>query len=139
VDALAARRRARGGPADLFEVRPPLAARDLFQIASLPLPALQEPAWRPVIHPRLEPSGDGREVDLFRVIRDGDLLVHHPFDAFSSSVQTFLEIAARIRRWLAIKQTPLSHFAQLSGGSGAHRGRRARQASGSAGGAQGEL
>jgi len=93
------------GPADLFEVRPPLAARDLFQLAALPLPALQEPKWRPVIHPRLEPSGDGREVDLFRVIRNGDLLVHHPYDAFSSSVQTFLQIAAEDPAVLAIKQT----------------------------------
>ncbi len=93
------------GPADLFEVRPPLAARDLFQLASLPLPTLQEPQWRPAIHPRLEPSGDARDVDLFRVIREGDLLVHHPYDAFSSSVQSFLQIAAEDPAVLAIKQT----------------------------------
>ena len=36
------------GPEDVYEVRPPLAARDLFQLVNLPLPALQEPKWRPV-------------------------------------------------------------------------------------------
>ncbi len=93
------------GPADLYEVRSPLAARDLFQLAALPLPALQEPKWRPVVHPRLESAGDAREVDFFRVIRNGDLLVHHPYDAFSSSVERFLQIAAEDPAVLAIKQT----------------------------------
>lgn len=90
---------------DIYEVRPPLAARDLFQIASLPLPALQVEKWRPRIHPRLEPSAESREGDLFRVIRGGDLLVHHPYDAFSSSVERFLRIAAEDPSVLAIKQT----------------------------------
>jgi polyphosphate kinase len=93
------------GPADVYEVRPPLAARDLFQLAALNLPALQEPKWRPQTHPRLEPAADTREVDLFRVIRNGDLLVHHPYDAFSSSVERFLRIAAEDPAVLAIKQT----------------------------------
>ncbi len=93
------------GPADLYEVRQPLAARDFFQLAALPLPALQVPKWRPQIHPRLEPAGDAREADLFRVIRSGDLLVHHPYDAFSSSVERFLRIAAEDPAVLAIKQT----------------------------------
>jgi polyphosphate kinase len=93
------------GPEDVFEVRQPLASRDLFQLAALPLPALQEPKWRPVVHPRLAPAGDTREVDLFKVIRAGDLLVHHPYDAFSSSVQSFLQIAAEDPAVLAIKQT----------------------------------
>ena len=93
------------GPADVYEVRPPLAARDLFQLAALNLPALQEPKWRPQTHPRLESAGEPREVDLFRVIRSGDLLVHHPYDAFSSSVERFLRIAAEDPAVLAIKQT----------------------------------
>ncbi len=93
------------GPEDVYEVRPPLAARDLFQLAALPLPALQVPKWRPQVHPRLEPSGESKEVDLFKVIRAGDLLVHHPYDAFSSSVERFLRIAAEDPAVLAIKQT----------------------------------
>ncbi|MBP7589886.1 MAG: polyphosphate kinase 1, partial [Thermoanaerobaculia bacterium] len=93
------------GPEDVYEVRPPLAARDLFQLAALPLPALQVPKWRPQVHPRLEVASDGREVDIFKVIRSGDLLVHHPYDAFSSSVERFLRVAAEDPAVLAIKQT----------------------------------
>ncbi len=92
-------------PEDIYEVRPPLAARDLFQLAALPLPAIQERRWRPVPHPRLQPGPDGREPDLFRVIQRGDLLVHHPYDAFAGSVQRFVQIAAEDPSVLAIKQT----------------------------------
>ncbi|MEO7795702.1 MAG: polyphosphate kinase 1 [Thermoanaerobaculia bacterium] len=93
------------GAEDIYEVRSPLATRDLFQLAALPLPALQVPRWRPQVHPRLEPAGETREVDLFKVIRSGDLLVHHPYDAFSSSVERFLRVAAEDPAVLAIKQT----------------------------------
>ena len=93
------------GPEDVYEVRAPLAARDLAQFCSLPLPALRVEPWRPQTHPRLEPAGDGREIDIFRVIRGGDLLVHHPYDAFASSVERFLRIAAADPAVLAIKQT----------------------------------
>ena len=93
------------GPQDIYEVRPPLATRDLFQLVGLPLPALQLPKWRPQVHPRLDVGGDARELDIFRVIRSGDLLVHHPYDAFSSSVERFLRIAAEDPAVLAIKQT----------------------------------
>ncbi len=93
------------GAEDTYEVRPPLAARDLFQLATLPLAAIQEPRWRPVVHPRLQAGPDGREPDLFKVIQRGDLLVHHPYDAFGSSVQRFLQVAAEDPAVLAVKQT----------------------------------
>jgi len=93
------------GADDVFEVRPPLAERDLAALAALPLPALREAEWRPVTHPRLAPTPDGREPDLFRVIRQGDLLVHHPYDSFATSVQRFLQVAAEDPAVLAIKQT----------------------------------
>jgi polyphosphate kinase len=127
------------GPEDVYEVRPPLAARDLFQLAALPLPALQVPKWKPQPHPRLEPSGEAREVDLFKVIRGGDLLVHHPYDAFSSSVERFLRVRGGGPGGAGDQADALSDLAQLARGAGAHRGRGARQAGRGAGGAQGEL
>lgn len=93
------------GPEDLYEVRAPLAARDLSQFCALPLPTLQFPKWQPQVHPRLDPAADGRDFDIFRAIRGGDLLVHHPYDAFSSSVEKFLRLAAEDPAVLAIKQT----------------------------------
>ncbi len=90
---------------DIYEIRPPLAARDLFALAALPLPALKEPVWKPVVHPRLAPGVDGRDPDIFRVIRQGDLLVHHPYDSFALSVQRFIQVASEDPSVLAIKQT----------------------------------
>jgi polyphosphate kinase len=92
-------------PDDIYEVEAPLAARDLSVVAGLPLPALREAPWKPVVHPRLAPGADGRESDIFRVVRQGDLLVHHPYDSFASSVQRFLQVAAEDPSVLAIKQT----------------------------------
>jgi len=58
--------------------------------------------WMPATQPRLRPlSGDS--VDFFEVIRDRDLLVHHPYDSFVTSVESFVEQAARDKDVLAIK------------------------------------
>jgi len=93
------------GPDDVHEVRAPLANRDLFQLAGLPLPALKEEPWRAAVPARLAPAADGREPDPFRVVAEGDLLVHHPYDSFAGSVQRFIEAAAADPSVLAIKQT----------------------------------
>jgi polyphosphate kinase len=90
---------------ETYEVRPPLAARDLFQLCGLALPGLAAEPWRSLHHPRLVPGPDGSEPDLFAVIRDGDLLVHHPYESFASSVQRFVQLAAADPAVLAIKQT----------------------------------
>jgi len=58
--------------------------------------------WMPATQPRLRPLG-GDSVDFFEVIRDRDLLVHHPYDSFVASVESFVEQAARDKDVLAIK------------------------------------
>ncbi|HVC75898.1 MAG TPA: polyphosphate kinase 1 [Candidatus Micrarchaeaceae archaeon] len=58
--------------------------------------------WMPTTQPRLRPIG-GEPVDFFDVIRIGDVLVHHPYDSFATSVEAFLEQASRDKDVLGIK------------------------------------
>ena len=60
------------------------------------------PAWMPTTQPRLR-AMSSEPVDFFEVIRDGDVLVHHPYDSFATSVEAFLEQASRDKRVLGIK------------------------------------
>jgi polyphosphate kinase len=89
----------------LVVVEGPLNLGDLSSLAdAIDRPELAEPPWVGTTQPRL--SGSGREaVNLFDTIRQGDLLVYHPYDAFSTSVERFLEQAADDPDVLAIKQT----------------------------------
>ncbi len=65
----------------------------LWSLVSLDRPELKHEPWVPVTQPRLT---DGETApDLFEVLRAGDILVHHPYDSFSSSVEAFVEQAAR--------------------------------------------
>jgi polyphosphate kinase len=74
----------------------------LWQVyEELDRPELKEARFVPETHPRLR---DG-ERSIFSVIRDGDVLVHHPYHSFSTSVQRFIEQAAADPNVLAIKQT----------------------------------
>jgi polyphosphate kinase len=78
---------------------------DLWQIVKLPgLGELRDPPWTPVSQPRLQ-GEDGGGVDVFEVIRHGDVLVHHPYDSWSSSVERFVEQAVEDPEVLAIKMT----------------------------------
>jgi polyphosphate kinase len=89
----------------LVVVEGPLNLGDLSSLAdAIDRPELADPPWVGTTQPRL--SGSGREaVNLFDTIRQGDLLVHHPYDAFSTSVERFLAQAADDPDVLAIKQT----------------------------------
>ena len=101
--------------ADVYETSTLLGLADCMALASLDLPAHHYPAWEPVIPARLEREGDPARMarrgkmpdhaDIFSVIRAGDLLVHHPYESFSASVQRFVEEAAADPDVLAIKQT----------------------------------
>ena len=85
---------------DIYEVAGLLDATDLFTIAGLEVPELRDPPFTPVTQPRL---AAGR--NLFDVIRENDVLVHHPYDSFSTSVERFLQTATEDPDVLAIKMT----------------------------------
>jgi polyphosphate kinase len=93
------------GEQEVFEIDGPLALKDLMQLTSVPLPSLRYRPWAPVTHPRLHPLEPGEEVDVFSAIAGGDILVHHPYDSFATSVQRFIETAALDPAVLAVKQT----------------------------------
>jgi polyphosphate kinase len=77
----------------------------LWQIVRLPgLPELRDPPFAGTTHPRLL-RHEGERPDVLGAMRDGDLLVHHPYDSFSTSVERFVEQAVADPDVLAIKQT----------------------------------
>ena len=92
-------------PEDVFEISGTLDLTALFELADLDIPSLQLAPWNPVTPPRLVPADPDEPVDIFAAIRDGDILVHHPYESFSRSVQRFVEQAADDPDVLAIKQT----------------------------------
>ncbi len=88
----------------VYRVEGPLDLGGLFTLTSLPRDDLKYEPFNGVIPARLALL-DGVYPDVFRVIRDGALLVHHPYDSFSTSTEAFIATAARDPRVLAIKQT----------------------------------
>jgi polyphosphate kinase len=90
---------------DVYDVGGLLDLNDLWQIVELPdHDDLREPPWTPVTQPRLG-SDDDDPVDVMGEMRRGDLLVHHPYDSFATSVERFVEQAVNDPDVLAIKQT----------------------------------
>jgi polyphosphate kinase len=89
----------------VYTVEGLLDFNDLWQIVKLPgFSELRYPPWTPVTQPRLQ-GEEGEGVDMFEVIRQGDVLVHHPYDSFSTSVERFVAQAAEDPDVLAIKMT----------------------------------
>ena len=77
----------------------------LWQIVKLPgMPELRNAPYTPVTHPRLA-RHEGERADVFAAMREGDVLVHHPYDSFATSVERFVEQAVSDPNVLAIKQT----------------------------------
>jgi polyphosphate kinase len=92
-------------PADAIPMNSPLALTDLVKFQPEECEHLRDPDHRPVDHPRLhglEPQDTGA---IFKEIRAGDILLHHPYQNFDTSVLRFLESAARDPQVLAIKLT----------------------------------
>lgn len=102
-------------PEDLYRINGPLGLDDLMSLLSIPLPALKDvpfqgrtvPALARTQHSRLE-DGSIKPEDfesIFAAIRRSDVLLHHPFDLFSTSVEEFVNQAADDPAVLAIKMT----------------------------------
>ena len=90
---------------DVYDVEGPLDTTDLMQLYSLPgYSNLRDPPWSPVTQPRLRPNDDGRS-SVMAAMREADVLVHHPYDSFTTSVERFVEEAVADPDVLAIKQT----------------------------------
>jgi polyphosphate kinase len=92
------------GPDDVYVVDGPLQLSGLWAVHELERPELKDDLWVGVTQPRLV-DADGRPADIFAVLRDHEILVHHPYDSFATSVEAFIEDAANDPRVLAIKQT----------------------------------
>ena len=90
---------------EVFRLPGPLDLRGLHGIADLDLEDLKFPAFVPITHPRLAEVESSAPVDVFKATRGRDVLLHHPYDSFATSVQRFLEQAAADPHVLAIKQT----------------------------------
>ena len=92
-------------PANVLSLPTPLDLRDLLKITDLDLPKLNFPPFRSRTVASLR-EVDAEEPDLFfAAIRQGEILLHHPYESFTSSVVQFLEHAAQDPSVLAIKQT----------------------------------
>lgn len=90
---------------EVYELPAPLDHTGLNLIADLERPDLQYPKFVPTTHRFLAEVESATPTDVFAAIRTRDILLHHPYDSFSTSVQTFLEQAAADPKVLAIKQT----------------------------------
>ena len=91
-------------PSDVYVTRSMLGMTDLVELTKLERPDLKFEPWTGITQPRLQQVASGKR-DIFSVIAEGDVLVHHPYDAFSTSVEQFVSQAARDPAVLAIKQT----------------------------------
>ncbi len=91
---------------DLYAVNGLLRLRDLFELSKHRKSQLHYSPWTPLKHPRLSGSQDHYEPrTLFDCIKEKDLLVHHPYQSFHSSVLRFIEEAADDPKVITIKQT----------------------------------
>jgi polyphosphate kinase len=89
---------------DVYTLPSPLDLTGLSDIAALPRPELRYEAHAVVTNRHLIPRDD-EALDIFSVLKNREVLVHHPYESFSTSVQEFLEQAAEDPQVLAIKQT----------------------------------
>jgi polyphosphate kinase len=90
-------------PTNVYVTDAPLGLHDLWSLYAMDRPDLKGEGWSPITPPRLL---EGDHVgDIFAAIREGDILVHHPYESFSDSVEVFIAQAADDPKVVGIKQT----------------------------------
>ena len=89
---------------DVYEVDTLLELSSLWDLFAVDRPDLKNPSWKPV-NPLPSAAPGDQPIDLFARIREGDILVHHPYDSFTATVQEFIWQAANDPKVLAIKLT----------------------------------
>jgi polyphosphate kinase len=89
---------------DVTVVDAPLDLGGLWALYGLSRPELRDEPWTPQT-PAVLGGAAERTLDIFRLLEQGDVLVHHPYDSFATSAEAFIEQAARDPQVLAIKQT----------------------------------
>ncbi|WP_406249324.1 RNA degradosome polyphosphate kinase [Microbacterium sp. M] len=90
---------------EVYRLPGPLDLRGLFDLSRIQRPDLRYPPHLPTTALAFQPGDNNERRDIFTSIRKRDVLVHHPYESFATSVQAFLEQAARDPHVLAIKQT----------------------------------
>ncbi len=93
------------GQKEVFKLPAPLDLRGLFSLADLDRESLKYPAFLPKTHPELAEVETAMPADMFAALKHHDVLLHHPYHSFATSVQRFIEQAAADPAVLAIKQT----------------------------------
>ena len=91
-------------PLDVSRIEGPIDLTGLWPLIGLDRPELKDEPWKPRTPLILQEDAEGR-VDFFARIRSGDILVHHPYDSFASSVERFIQSAATDPDVLSIKLT----------------------------------
>ncbi|HWI03403.1 MAG TPA: polyphosphate kinase 1, partial [Acidimicrobiales bacterium] len=91
-------------PEDVYVVDGPIELSGLMAVYDLDRPDLKDSSWVGVTQPLLVDE-DGDANDIFAVLRQQEVLVHHPYDSFATSVVAFIEQASKDPQVLAIKQT----------------------------------
>jgi polyphosphate kinase len=90
----------------LYQEEGLLDLSDLWDVVGVPAhEELRDPPFTPVTPPRLLVSEGAKESDIFSAIREGDILLHHPYDSFTTTVERFVKQAVADPNVLAIKQT----------------------------------
>ncbi|MEP7330940.1 MAG: RNA degradosome polyphosphate kinase [Terracoccus sp.] len=90
---------------EVYRLPTPLDLRGLFTVADVDRSDLEFPKFFPRTHPDFAPTESSKAISLLDAVRHKDVLVQHPYNSFSTSVQAFIEQAAADPNVLAIKQT----------------------------------